>query len=349
LLRGRDFHYWLVLAVIGWTPAPTWADEIEVRNGDRLTGEVVKMEDNILTLNTKYGEMKIDWAKVVRLRSTKPMRVKVPSEQKGVVTDFFLGGYELRHVTELSQDGPIALSQVKGINIGRIRHDGPVTVGGNHTSGNTNTKAVNAIGRATLQAHRRRLYVEAKYNYGEANGGVTTRNWSGQLKYDYFISDKVFLNNVGMLEHDRFQHLQLRTTVGAGAGYQFLSTNRTTLSGTLGMGYVNEDYTTLRRTETPSLHCAYRLEHTVLPRIKLFQRFDGFYDLKAANAVRITTDQGVRVTVYQTLYVSSEYDYRLNTVPAPGRKKVDDAYYSAWALDSSVGQRPPLSCCHGHL
>jgi hypothetical protein len=135
-------------------------------------------------LNTEYGEMKIDWAKVVRVRSTAPMRVKVPGAQKGLVTDFFVGKYEIRHVTELSQDGPIALSDVKGINIGHIRHDGTFTVGGNHTSGNTNTKAVNAIGRATLQAHRQRLYIEAKYNYGEANGGVTARNWSGQLKYD---------------------------------------------------------------------------------------------------------------------------------------------------------------------
>jgi hypothetical protein len=39
-------------------PASAGADEINLRNGDRLTGEVVKMEDNILTLKTDYGEMK---------------------------------------------------------------------------------------------------------------------------------------------------------------------------------------------------------------------------------------------------------------------------------------------------
>ncbi|MGH7257387.1 MAG: DUF481 domain-containing protein, partial [Nitrospiraceae bacterium] len=227
MLRGRRFHHWLVLAVIGWTPALTWADEVDVRNGDRLTGEVVKMEDNILTLETEYGEMKIDWGKVVRVTSTKPMKVRVPGEHKGVVTDFFLGGHEFRHVMELTKDGPIPLEQIKGINIGHIRHDGTVTIGGNHTSGNTNTKGVNAIARATLQAHRQRLYVEAKYNYGEANDQVTARNWSGQLKYDYFVTEKIFLNTSGMLEHDKFQSLDLRTTLGAGAGYQFVSTGRT--------------------------------------------------------------------------------------------------------------------------
>jgi hypothetical protein len=186
LLRGRHFH-WLILAVCGVTPVSTWADEVMTRNGDRLTGEVVTMEDNVLTLHTEYGELKVDWTKVVHVTSEKSMKVRVLGEKKGFISDFFIGGHEFRHVTELREDGPIPLSEVKGINIGHIRHDGTVTLGGNHTTGNTNTKAVNAVSRVTIQAHRQRLYLEGKYNYGEANGGVTARNWAGQLKYDYFL------------------------------------------------------------------------------------------------------------------------------------------------------------------
>jgi len=120
--------------------------------------------------------------------------------------------------------------------------------------------------------------------------------------------------------------LELRTTLGAAVGYQFLDKGPTTLSGTVGLGYVSEDYTTLRRTETPSVHWGYRFEHTLVPRIKIFQRLDGYYDLQVDNAIRVTADQGVRMTVYKSFYVSFEYDYRLNTAPAPGRKKVDEAY-----------------------
>ena len=46
------------------------------------------MEDNVLILKTEYGEMKIDWTKVVRVTSTKPMRVRVLGEKKGAVSDF---------------------------------------------------------------------------------------------------------------------------------------------------------------------------------------------------------------------------------------------------------------------
>ncbi|MGH7233383.1 MAG: DUF481 domain-containing protein [Nitrospiraceae bacterium] len=208
--------------------------------------------------------MKIDWGKVERVTSTKPMKIKVPGERKGVISDFFLGGHELRHVTELGPDSPIAMSDVKGINVEHIRRDGTFTLGGNRTSGNTNTEAVNAIGRITLQAHRQRQYLESKYNYGQANGRATARNTMAQYKYDYFLSDKdkFFLNTFGLFEHDEFQNLQLRVTLGAGLGYQFLTTGRTTLSGTAGLGYVDETYTNTRRTETPirSLGLAFRAD-----------------------------------------------------------------------------------------
>ena len=37
-------------------------------------------------------------------------------------------------------------------------------------------------------------------------------------------------------------------------------------------------------------------------------------------------DQGLRIPLMKTLYVSLEYDYRVNTQPAPGRTEIDDAY-----------------------
>jgi len=50
------------------------------------------MEDGVLILDTEYGEMKIDWTKVIHVTSTKPMKVRVLGETKGLISDFFLGG-----------------------------------------------------------------------------------------------------------------------------------------------------------------------------------------------------------------------------------------------------------------
>ena len=38
-----------------WLATPAAADEVYLQNGDRLTGTIVKMEDNLLTIQTDYG------------------------------------------------------------------------------------------------------------------------------------------------------------------------------------------------------------------------------------------------------------------------------------------------------
>ena len=109
MLSGRRC-FRLIYAIVCLTPVCTWADEVTTRNGDRLTGEILTMEDNVLSLHTEYGEMKIDWGKVVHVTSDKPMKVRVAGEKKGFISDFFIGGHEFRHVTELRQNGPIPIS-----------------------------------------------------------------------------------------------------------------------------------------------------------------------------------------------------------------------------------------------
>ena len=36
-----------------------WAVEVKTHNGDRLSGEIVKMEDGALILDTEYGQMRL--------------------------------------------------------------------------------------------------------------------------------------------------------------------------------------------------------------------------------------------------------------------------------------------------
>ncbi|MBI4003132.1 MAG: DUF481 domain-containing protein [Nitrospira defluvii] len=318
---------WTLLILSLWLATPAWADEVYLLNGDRLTGTIVKMEDGILTLQTDYGgEMKVDWGKVQRLTSTSPLKLLVPGESRDVLRDFVYGAHGLREVTELGPDGPIPLTDITAINLEPVRLTGTVTVGGNNTSGNSSTKAFNGATRLTLYAHRQRLLIEGKYNYGQANDQVTARNSLASLKHNYFVSKQVFIETFGMLEKDTLQSLQLRSTIGSGLGYQFYETASTTLSLSVGLAHVNEHFTNSPNTQTPTGRWSLRWEHALWPdRVKVFHRHEGFWDINAGNAFRFNADQGVRITVYKNLFFNVEYDFRLNTQPAPGRKKNDES------------------------
>ena len=326
---GRRLFWpaWFLLALL-WMTAPAHADEVLLTNGDRLTGQVVKMEDGVLSLKTTYGgEIKIAWGEVQSIKTDKPITLKVPGKSNGIVSDFLIGGYDFLEVNALSPNNPVPLADVKGINIGFAQYRGNFTLGGNNTSGNTNTKAVNGAVRLTVRADRHRLFLEATYNYGEADDRLTARNSMAQAKYDYFISKKVFLDAFGLWEKDTFQNLQLRYTLGSGIGYQFFDTDRTSLSISMGPSYVNEHYTTIPQSQAASAKWGIRFEHKLLvDRLSIFHKQDGFYDLQHGNGLRINADTGLRVFVYKDFYFNLEYDIRLNTQPAPGRQKLDEAF-----------------------
>jgi len=310
-----------------WMTTPVWADEVYLLNGDRLTGTIVKMEENLLTLQTDYGgEIKIDWKKVQRLTATSPLKVLVPGESHDVLRDFVYGTHGQREINEAGSDTATLLTDITAINLEPFRLAGTVSVGGNNTSGNSSTKAFNSAARLTLYAHRQRLLVEGKYNYGQANDQVTARNSLASLKHNYFVSKQIFIETFGMLEKDTLQALQLRSTIGSGLGYQFYETASTTLSLSAGLAHVNEHFTNSPNTQTPSGRWSLRWEQTLWPdRVKVFHRHEGFWDINAGNAFRFNADQGLRITVYKNLFFNVEYDLRLNTQPAPGRKKTDEA------------------------
>lgn len=304
-----------------------WADEVHLQNGDRLTGTIVKMEERVLTLQTDYGgEIKLDWGKVERLTSASPLKILVPGASHDVLRDFLYGSQDLQEARELGPEGPVPLTDVTAINLEPLRVTGTVTVGGNSTSGNSSTKALNSAARLTIQAYRQRLLLEGKYNYGQAGDQITARNSLASLKHNYFVSKQIFIETFGMLEKDTLQNLQLRSTIGSGLGYQFYETARTTLALSVGLAHVGEHFTNSPNTQTPSARWSVRWEHALWPdRVKVFHRHEAFYDLNAGNAFRVNADQGVRITVYKNLFFNVEYDLRLNTQPAPGRETTDEA------------------------
>jgi small nuclear ribonucleoprotein (snRNP)-like protein len=67
-----------VLICIAVLCGVTRADQIELKNGDRLTGTIVKSDQKELVVSTDYaGRLTIDWAAVKSLSSTTPLDVQM--------------------------------------------------------------------------------------------------------------------------------------------------------------------------------------------------------------------------------------------------------------------------------
>jgi len=67
----------IVFCVLAWPVAMASADEVMLKNGDRLSGDILKMGEGILVLKTTYaGEVKIGWKDIQEITSKAPVKIQ---------------------------------------------------------------------------------------------------------------------------------------------------------------------------------------------------------------------------------------------------------------------------------
>jgi hypothetical protein len=58
------------------TTFPAMADELHLSNGDGISGQLIRMEENQLFFKTTYaGEIKVNWSEVINLITDDPITV----------------------------------------------------------------------------------------------------------------------------------------------------------------------------------------------------------------------------------------------------------------------------------
>ena len=205
--------------------------------------------------------------------------------------------------------------------------DGGANAGIITTAGNTDVNNLRLDGDIVARAGVNRYTASAAVTRAEDRGVETARNWTTAFKYDRFVSTRMFLNANAILTNDRFRDLDLRTALGAGVGYQVLTTPRVTLTADGGLGYVNENlesqpddsYTALR--ESVSLDAfAVPGSHPVLPRARRLLRRHRRRQPVHQDAER--HPHGLAAGFVTTLRHDLDYDRS----PAVGRRNTDRTF-----------------------
>jgi len=316
------FCFGVLLPVL--QPHSAVADEVRMKNGDRLTGEIVRMEKELLIFKSDYAEEKlgISWGDVDCIISDGylPMEFKDNEFLIGRISCPENGQVQIENML-IGKSFPMPLNELRSVN--PSTYSGIFNLGGTLNSGNTDTRALNVATRFQVRTRKHRFTVEGKYNYGEANGEVTARNSSGSLKYDFFARDKVYTYAHSLSEQDTFANLNLRSTEGLGIGYQFYDTRQHSLFTEAGVSYFNEDVMVGEDKRNAAGRWALGFEWEAVPkRLKLFHRQEGYYSFSDSSVV-LRTEQGLRIPLLDSVSANFEVDYRFNSAPEAGKKKSD--------------------------
>ena len=223
---------------------------------------------------------------------------------------------------------------MRSINLAEHDYYGYISGGGNQTSGNTQTQALNLSGSLTYRKEEHRFTWDGKYNRAEADHEDTANNGSVNFKYDYFLTRHLFTSAANLTETDQFQDLSLRNTISLGLGYDILDSKQQLLSVSPGPAAVYQDYTTTPATITPSATWALRSEFRFRDDdVILFHKQQGFKDLGHGSGTRVNADQGIKVKITGNWRVNLEYDIRYNSLPVADKRTTDTNIIFGFSYD----------------
>jgi putative salt-induced outer membrane protein len=277
VLRKAEF---VALLVFLGLASAALADQITLKNGDHLTGTIVKSDGKTLVLHTEFaGDVTLQFGAITQIATDKALHVDLKNGQTvvGPITTSD-GKLEVTPKTggpvETPADSIVAirndadqLAYEKSLHPGLLEGwKGAANVGFSFTRGNSQTEnlalAFNAA-RAT-STDKLSLYTNAVYGTNQLATPSTTANTeAGGIRYDHNINPRVFGFVSADFSSNALQDLNLRSVGSLGVGYHAIKSDKTTLDFLAGGNFTDENYTvtTTNATVTPPTTSTSKLVH----------------------------------------------------------------------------------------
>ncbi|MGB5304974.1 MAG: DUF481 domain-containing protein, partial [Gammaproteobacteria bacterium] len=130
-----------------------------------------------------------------------------------------------------------------------------------------------------------------------------------------------------VLFKDDFADLNLRSSIGVGAGYQFYETDITNLSLEAGLSYVNEDFELAEDDSYPAARWALNYDHFLYSKkLQFFHVHEGLLGIEDTSDIIITSRTGLRALLTENFTATAQVDLDWDNTPSPGNDRIDTRY-----------------------
>jgi hypothetical protein len=320
-----------------------WADVVVLKNGDRVSGSIVKKDGKDLTIKSdQFGVVTMAWDQVDSVQADKPVNVVLPDGKTVKGTIATTGG----KVEVATPDSKLSLAPAE---VATIRNDaeqsayerllrpgwgqlwaGTGSLGLAGTSGNartlTFTTGINAV-RVT-NTDKMTLYFSAIKASALVSGknAETAQSVRGGIGYDHNVSPRLFVNVFNDYEFDKFQNLDLRFVLGGGLGFHAFKTERSRLDVLGGGDFNRSSYSTPLTQKSAEIYWGDDYSLKLGAATSLVQSFRMFNDMTNTGSYRMNFDIGASTKVSKWLNWNFSISDRYLNHPAAGRKTNDLLY-----------------------
>lgn len=315
--RSRNAISALLVVLLSFSSAATQADELLLRDGSRVLGEVIKRTNGTLEFKTNFaGTIKVKWAEIAELVTDKPMEFHLSDDSTVKVTKVTNNVDEMIVEVEADFDLPqqiLSQDEVANINPepwqkgeGR-KFTGRVNLALERERGNTDQDEIDWDATVALRGKNDRFNAFGEYEKDINDGDTTKKKWKLEGSYNYFFSKQWYTGAFLRLEHDKFADLDLRTSTGPLIGYQWFEGKQMNLSTATGISYVNEDFIDDDDNDYVALPWSIDFDKFLFDEfIQVYHKQIGFWNLESTSDVVLDTWTGLRFPLMFGLVASAE-------------------------------------------
>jgi putative salt-induced outer membrane protein len=351
----RKAEFLALIVFLGLTTA-VFADQITLKNGDHLSGTIVKSDGKTLVLHTEFaGDVTVQFAAITQITTDKDLHVTT-SDKKTVVGPVTTSDGKIEVATK--SGGTV---EVPAGNVVLIRNDaeqatydkslhpgllhgwnGGVNVGFSLARGNSQTSnlalAINAV-HPTLN-DKTTIYLASIDTQNQLATPSTVANLiTGGIRYDHNINPKLFGFAGADFMSNALQDLDLRGVYGGGLGYHAIKSDSTVLDFLAGLNFTHETYSNgpvLVPVTVPPTYASYgvtnrfaaltlgeELMHKAGKSTVITEKLYFFPDLSNTGEYRATFDFGTVTKISNWLGWQNQFSDIDVSNPPRGAKKND--------------------------
>jgi putative salt-induced outer membrane protein YdiY len=325
-----------------------FADQIVMKNGDRITGAIVKKDGDNLTIKTEqFGTVTASWAKIDSIKSDTEETVVVQGKTvKGTIntTDgqILIAPPQGATVTAPPADVTAIRNADEEKNYERLQNPtwfqlwaGNASFGLAGSAGNAITETLTAAVTAarTTNNDKTSFYFNDIKSSAFSSGvqSETAQAVRGGWAYNHNVSPRFFFGVGNDFEEDRFQSLNLRWVVGATGGYHAIKGKRVLLDLLAGGDYNHAAFTT--NTEKIGEYTfgdtfAFKLSSNT----SITQDLHFFDDFSSASNFRGVFDLNATTKISRWLSWNLSLSDHYLHIPVVGRKTNDIIYSTGLGL-----------------
>jgi putative salt-induced outer membrane protein YdiY len=327
------------------------ADQITLKNGDRITGAIVKSDGKTVVIHTDAaGDVTVKFEAVATITTDKPLHVALKNGQtvNGTIStsdDKIDVATTSGKPVEAPKEEVVAirndadqLAYEKSLHPSLVDGwNGGAAVGFSLTRGNSQTEnlslAFNAARPTTTD--KITLYTNAVYGTNQLATPSTTANTEmGGIRYDRNVNPRLFGFISADFMSNGLQDLNLRSVGTLGLGFHAIKKDTTTLDFLAGLNFTDENYTEMNSAVTPpvsfkvvhnfaALTLGEELTHKMGKASVLTEKLYFFPDLSQTGEYRGTFDLALVTKINKWFGWQSDVNDIYVSNPPPGTRQND--------------------------